>query len=108
MRLKRKLSRRVSHIACCLSCIVLFSSCAKDLALEDFGKLSKGMTRQEVESVLGAGEEVTWAEVAPRLAKTGGSELSETSCDTWLQWGNRKGLGFAGFKDGRVTELFFD
>ena len=107
MRISRRFRPRILQVVVCLSCFVVVSGCGKDLAVEDFGKIDKGMTQQQVESIL-AGKEITWAEVAPRVAKIGTSELSETSCDTWLQWGNRKGLGVIGLKDGKVTELFFD
>ena len=107
MRWKSELSRCLRQAVCVLLCMVV-SGCAEDLRREDFGKIRKGMARSEVEILLGEGRQVPWEKVASRLSGIGEVQLSETSCDVWLQWGNRKGLGLVGFKDDKVTQLFFD
>ena len=87
---------------------MLSSGCGKELALEDWGKIEEGMTLQEVQSLLGEGKEVTSEEVASRLGQHDEVEAPEEACDKWVRWGNRQGYGYAGFKDDKVQELFYD
>jgi hypothetical protein len=87
---------------------VLASGCGKELALEDWGKVEEGMTLQQVQRILGEGTKVTSEEVASRLGQFDEVEAPEEACDTWIRWGNRQGYGFAGFKDDKVQELFYD
>ncbi len=87
---------------------LLVSGCAKDLVVEDFGKIEKGMTLDEVVALLGEGTEATSAEVESRFAKFEEIGQSAEPCETWMQWGNRKALGFVGFKDGKVKEIMLD
>ena len=87
---------------------VLASGCGKELALEDWGKIEEGMTLREVQSILGEGTEVTGEEVASRLGQFDEVEAPQEACDKWVRWGNRQGYGFAGLKDDKVQELFYD
>lgn len=87
---------------------LLVSGCAEDLVVEDFGKIEKGMTIDEVVTLLGEGTEVTSAEAESRFAKFKEMDQSAEPCETWMKWGNRKALGFVGFKDGKVQETMLD
>ena len=100
--------RRSSVLVVLVGVIALAGGCGKDLALEDWGKIEEGMTLQEVQRILGEGKEVTSEEVASRLGQFDEVEAPEDACDSWIRWGNRQGYGFAGFKDDKVQELFYD
>jgi hypothetical protein len=91
-----------------LSLSLLGSGCSKDLVVEDFSKIEKGMTLDEVVSLLGEGSEVAAADVESLVGKFEKMEMSEAACDNWKKWGNRKAMGYVGFKDGKVTEMILD
>ena len=86
--------------------MMLGGGCGKDLAIEDFARLEKGMSAQEVAEIMGEGKEIAWSKVEGQLSNFPEIELTEESCDRWLQWGNGAGLGLVGFEDGRVKEIF--
>jgi len=94
-----------------LSCLLLSlfgSGCGKDLVVEDFGKIEKGMTRAEVVNLLGEGSEVAASDVAAVVGQFAEWTISEDACDNWMKWGNRKAMGYIGFKDGKVSEMILN